>query len=202
MVSRNQFVHHHQIENDRPKDRPSDHQKDHKKGEKADVESISFFCRWIDSNDSIATKMIQSRATRSDKPTLVNIGGSLDPSCQQLYRYVANMDQKFITDNDLGDIFVKNFEMTKYCDHLCNFEQERDQLIHQINKNDDNRYSRLISSKRQVEENDARIATQAFEQNFGKIRQMMIQTMPFYHRFSFNCVDWWKRNQCFFNKIY
>ena len=145
--------------------------------------------------------MIQSRSMRNEQPMLVNIGGSSNTSCQQLYRYIARMDQKFITDNQLGDIFIKNMEMTKYCDHFCNLESERNQIRNQINQNDDKRYSRLIT-KRQIDEIDSRISTETFQQHFGKIRQMMIQSMPFYHRFSFNVVDWWKRNRCFFNKIY
>lgn len=118
--------------------------------------------------------------------------------CHQLLKYIANLDQEFIKNNNLGDIFVKNFEQTHFCDNILNLENERGQIIQQINHDDKNRYDRLLKKGKEMNWVDSTVATETFTQHFGKLRMMIVQSFPFYERFSFAAKDWFCRN--FVNK--
>lgn len=128
--------------------------------------------------------------TQSRKSTQNSSPFSPKKDCKELYKYIANFDKDFIQRNNLGDIFVRNLEQTQFCDQILNLEEERSSVLKQINHDDKDRYSRLLIKDTELSLKDSTIATEAFVQHFGKIRTMVIQTLPFYDRFSFAFKDW------------
>lgn len=133
--------------------------------------------------------LIQSR-----NKTKANTKFTPKRDCKLLFEYISRLDKDFIVKNNLGDIFVKNFEQTQYCDHFVNLEQERSDVIRQINIDDKGRYSRLLRQNQEPSWKDATVATNAFVQHFSKVRLMMIDTFPWYQRLSFNVQDWYDFN--------
>lgn len=117
--------------------------------------------------------------------------------CERLYKYIASLDKDFIIKNNLGDIFIKNLEMTQFCDHKLNLENERKDITKQINSIDSldaNRYQRLLIKNQEPTWSDSLIATATFMEHFDKIRLMMIDVLPLNQRIPFVFKDWAKRN--------